>query len=173
MRRITLLLACLSAAALADAQGLQPDPYAARIEMGPESYTWQGVRNSRQSTTGFHAQTPQQTFNTPARRTAAQSGSVAAGDKASGVKPFNHVTHAPTLSPYLNLYREESRGLIPNYHTFVRPMQQQHEANQRQSSQLHQLQRQVRQTSYSTPTSGRSGPARYGDTAHYYSGWQR
>jgi hypothetical protein len=37
----------------------------------------------------------------------------------------------PTLSPYLDLFRE-NRGLLPNYHTFVRPKIEQQEFNQQQ-----------------------------------------
>ena len=58
----------------------------------------------------------------------------------------------PTVSPYLNLFRRENNPYLPNYHSFVRPLQQQHQANQlqqqalqQQSRALQQLQSQVQQ----------------------------
>jgi hypothetical protein len=37
----------------------------------------------------------------------------------------------PTVSPYLNLFREQT-GILPNYQALVRPQQLQNETNQRQ-----------------------------------------
>jgi hypothetical protein len=41
----------------------------------------------------------------------------------------------PTVSPYLNLFRE-NRGVIPNYQSLVRPQLQQQATNQYQAQQL-------------------------------------
>ena len=59
----------------------------------------------------------------------------------------------PTVSPYLNLFRNrDSNPFLPNYYTFVRPMQQQQRLNQtqeqliqQQSRAIGQLQTQVQQ----------------------------
>jgi hypothetical protein len=59
----------------------------------------------------------------------------------------------PTISPYLQLFRDRDRNpRLPNYYSFVRPMQQQYQMNQfqqqqlqRQSQQIGQLQSQVQQ----------------------------
>jgi hypothetical protein len=59
----------------------------------------------------------------------------------------------PTISPYLQLFRDRDRNpYLPNYHAFVRPMQRQYETNQFQQQQLlqqrqaiGQLQSQVQQ----------------------------
>ena len=98
------------------------------------------------------------------------------------IKPFNTVYRDPTISPYLNLYREESdtEG-APNYFAFVRPQMEQIEANRAQQGEIQQLSRQLQSRS-PTPTApqyqaadapDRSAPARYMDTAQFYGGWSR
>jgi hypothetical protein len=42
----------------------------------------------------------------------------------------------PTVSPYINLFREDLRSPLPNYYTFVRPLQQQYQINQTQQRML-------------------------------------
>lgn len=144
------------------AQRAQADPYAARVMMGPESYTWQSARGARapqaRTTPGFYGQ---QASTVPQRGPAR--------------KPFNTVVNEPTISPYMNLYREQSAVDVPNYQLFVRPQQEQHESNQRQQVAVGNLQRQIQQTSYQSPTTGRpySTAARYGDTRQYYGGLNR
>ncbi len=44
----------------------------------------------------------------------------------------------PTVSPYLNLYRQDSQG-IPTYQTLVRPQVQQQRVNQVQQTEITQL----------------------------------
>lgn len=100
-------------------------------------------------------------------------GAPTARPTAQGYKPFSGVTSSPTVSPYLNLFRDESETGAPNYFTFVRPMQDQFEANRQQINQLQQLQRQVQQTAYPAPATGVSGGARYGYTGRYFGGVQR
>jgi hypothetical protein len=98
------------------------------------------------------------------------------------IKPFNTIYRDPTVSPYLNLYREEndSEG-APNYFAFVRPELEQIEANRAQDREVQQLSRQL-QGRGKTPAApqyqsagapGRSTPARYMDTAQFYGGWSR
>jgi hypothetical protein len=107
-------------------------------------------------------------------RVAARSGVGAQSARPMGnsAKPFNMAQGGPTISPYLNLFREEDNRAAPNYYTFVRPLQDQADSVRMQQLQMQQLQRQVQQTSYSAPT-GTAGGARYGDTRHYYGGWKR
>ena len=97
------------------------------------------------------------------------------------MKPFNAVPREPTVSPYLNLYRNEgeSEG-APNYHAFVRPQLEQIEANRVQQRELQQLRGQVQRMSMGaagsayTPTRTTRGvPARYMDTAQFYRGLRR
>lgn len=96
-------------------------------------------------------------------------------------KPFQGVESVQsesTLSPYLNLDREETALDLPNYHTFVRPQAEQREANRLQQRQIQMLQRQVQNNStpFGRPqqrTSNLQGTgttARFMDTAQYYSG---
>jgi len=61
-----------------------------------------------------------------------------------GTKPFESVQRLPTLSPYHNLNLRESAQGLPNYYAFVRPMQRQQIANQKQAANLRKLQQKVR-----------------------------
>ena len=186
---------------VAVAQVNKPDPYSARIAMGPESYTWESARGaaprvaSRAPARSVPAQQTGPTIDLgtqrvldyyggvqarwalsqmPVRPTSVGQAPVQSGRVAS--KPFNTVVNSPTISPYLNLYRDEGVEGVPNYYAFVRPQQQQIQANQRQTSQLQRLERNVRQATYMAPRytpSQSAGAARYGDTGRYYSSWQR
>jgi len=56
-------------------------------------------------------------------------------------KPFADYRPAPTVSPYLNLFRSDnSLGLIDNYNTLVRPLIEQRRANRNLGGQIHRLQ---------------------------------
>jgi hypothetical protein len=97
-------------------------------------------------------------------------------------KPFETIYREPTISPYLNLEREENDAQgAPNYHTFVRPYQQQIETNRLQQRELQRLRGQLQglSTTIATPQYGQSAtPAtgtrsRYMDTAQFYGGWRR
>lgn len=90
-----------------------------------------------------------------------------------GTKPFNNATNGTTISPYLNLFREERAESIPNYYAFVRPQQQQMEQNRQQQQQTQRLQRQVQQAMYQAPATGSGTPGtghatRFGNTGGYY-----
>ncbi|MEM6799678.1 MAG: hypothetical protein AAF589_09205, partial [Planctomycetota bacterium] len=58
-------------------------------------------------------------------------------------RPFARTDSGPTVSPYLNLFRDEDDEAAPNYYAFVRPQQRQIEANRRQQAELSRLQRRV------------------------------
>ena len=54
-------------------------------------------------------------------------------------KPFLDVHPEPTVSPYMNLFRDEDRFSAPNYFAFVRPQMQQIEVNRQQQAELRRL----------------------------------
>jgi hypothetical protein len=97
-------------------------------------------------------------------------------------KPFEGVHRDPTVTPYLNLYRDENNGeSAPNYFAFVRPQFEQLDANRAQQRELQQLRGQVQSMSQSvagpryqaTGMPGTGSAARYMDTAQFYGGWRR
>lgn len=96
----------------------------------------------------------------------------------AGAKPYAEAKTDPTISPYLNLFREERQDELPNYYTFVRPYQKQIETNRSQQRNIQNLQRQVQRTAYQTPVGTGGVPAtgfhaRFGDTGQYYGGWKK
>jgi hypothetical protein len=88
-------------------------------------------------------------------------------------KPFQGASTGPTVSPYLNLFRDE-RGAtddVPSYYTYVRPQLDQQASFQQQQREIQQLQRQMQNgANYRRPGVTQ---ARYMDTAQFYGGWQR
>ncbi len=95
-------------------------------------------------------------------------------------KPFQGFESGPTVSPYLNLYRNEDDGeSAPNYYAFVRPQVEQTEANRNQQIELQKLQRQLQSTTVVTPRyrgavpSTTGAAARFMDTAQFFGGWPR
>jgi hypothetical protein len=56
-------------------------------------------------------------------------------------KPFKHIQQRPTVSPYLNLVRDDS-GAAANYQTLVRPQMEQIDYNRQQENRLDHLNRQ-------------------------------
>jgi hypothetical protein len=96
-------------------------------------------------------------------------------------KPFTSATNRPPISPYLNLFRDESDSeSAPNYFAFVLPQLEQQEADARQQRELQQLERQFQGGSPAAvgPQYGAAGSevrgaaARFMDTAQFYSNWQ-
>jgi hypothetical protein len=97
-------------------------------------------------------------------------------------KPFNVVYQEPTVSPYMNLYRDEGDDEgAPNYFAFVRPQMDQIEANRLQQREIQKLRGQVQgvmlpaggPSNQATSTGRTSVQARYMDTAQFYGGWRR
>jgi hypothetical protein len=97
-------------------------------------------------------------------------------------KAFQAMQTAPTVSPYLNLYRQENDAEgAPNYFAFVRPQVEQLEANREQQLEIQRLQRQVQTASPTAAAPQSRGgtmaetgtAARFMDTAQFYSAWQR
>lgn len=92
-------------------------------------------------------------------------------------RPFEHTTTRPTVSAYMNLFREEFEEDSPNYHAFVRPRLEQQQALKRQQVQLDRLERQNRRPAPSAPrvssAAAAGGASRYGDTGQFYNTWVR
>jgi hypothetical protein len=65
---------------------------------------------------------------------------------ASNAQVRRYEPNRPTVSPYLNLFRNDfNNGPLPNYQALVRPLQQQHETNQVQQRLLLQQNQALRQ----------------------------
>jgi hypothetical protein len=59
-------------------------------------------------------------------------------------KPFSSYSPAPTVSPYLNLFRQDLSGNSDfNYQTLVKPMLQQQQFNQQSQRQAYEMARRV------------------------------
>ena len=116
------------------------------------------------------------------RRTPIRSAPAPPLPRPRQVKPFQTIHHDPTVSPYLNLYRnEEDNEAAPNYFAFVRPQIDQLEENRMQQRAIQHLRGQVQAVSstiatpaYQSPgLPGTGTPARYMDTAQFYGGWRK
>lgn len=97
----------------------------------------------------------------------------------SGNKPFRHIQHPPTLSPYLGLDAFPETGTsLPNYHMFVQPQFRQREANEAQARELRRLQQQLRVATArgvvsKNPTGGMpttGGSSQFMNVGNYYPG---
>ncbi|MEX2093150.1 MAG: hypothetical protein WD971_10760, partial [Pirellulales bacterium] len=148
------------------------------LVLGPNEANAQGtaVTNQTRQTLGFYGgRSAINTLSEMPRRSAIQPAST--GQLQHNGKPFQTAASGPTISPYLNLFRDErgSAEAVPSYYTFVRPQLEQQAAFQQQQRESQQLKRQ-----------GQAGPqyrqavmpgagtqARYMDTAQFYGGWQR
>jgi hypothetical protein len=91
-----------------------------------------------------------------ATRPSSLGGSRVATGGGGGAKPFSQVGSSPTVSPYLNLFREDFDGGGDfNYQTLVRPQFQQLATNQqfqRQNNELAQrVQTYAARSDYSNP----------------------
>ena len=101
---------------------------------------------------------------------------------SGGSKPFSGFTPDPTVSPYLNLFREDLEGGGDlNYNTLVRPMLQQQQVNQQVQRQAVEFQRKLQgiaaQSDFNPqgakdiyPTGHQTAFRYFG---HYYPGMQR
>jgi hypothetical protein len=96
-------------------------------------------------------------------------------------KPFQDQTERPTLSPYLNLLRDDraSQG-IPNYQMFVQPQLEERAAAQRKQIQSERTQRRGQAVAASPVgqsaepvQAGTSTAAHFMDTAQFYGAWRR
>lgn len=103
----------------------------------------------------------------PVRRVAAPQA------KLPPLKPFSQEYSQPTLSPYLNMFREEQTEGLPNYHAMVRPQLQRRQIFQNQNMKLNDLNRQIQATEVRT-TNALGGSrvsgykTRYNNLGSYY-----
>ncbi|MEX2171955.1 MAG: hypothetical protein WD851_21725 [Pirellulales bacterium] len=68
------------------------------------------------------------------------AASFGGGSSAPASKPFSGASTRPTVSPYLNLFREDLEGFSDfNYQTLVRPQLQQQEINQNLQRQQQEI----------------------------------
>jgi hypothetical protein len=115
------------------------------------------------------------TLNEMPRRTPIQPATY--GPLSHNGKPFQAASTGPTISPYLNLFRDESENgeSLPSYFSLVRPQMEQQAANQQQQREIANLQRQVQggAQARAASTPGAGVPSRFMDTAQFYGGWQR
>lgn len=105
-------------AAIASGLVLTSDAFAQRVPIPPRA----------PAATQSPRMQPTQTWNTPRKPS----------------KPFTNLYRTPTISPYLNLTRDDNDpGGLPNYFALVRPQLQQQEVNMRQQHSLDRLNREV------------------------------
>ena len=103
-----------------------------------------------------------------------QSASFGVGNADPRSKPFSSVSRAPTVSPYLNLFREDFEGSSDlNYQTLVRPQLQQRAMNQRFRMQQQALNQQVNamaaRNAYNTTGNPEAMPTGHSAVFQYHS----
>jgi hypothetical protein len=131
----------------------------------------QVTSQTRKALDFYGGQSARSTLSEMPRRTPIQPATT--GQLQHGGKPFQSASSGPTISPYLNLFRDEREGseAIPSYFSLVRPQMEQQAANQQQQREIAQLQQQLQSGPQYRGASG--ARARYMDTAQFYGGWQR
>jgi len=133
------------------------------------------AQNQTQQVLNFYGgRSAARTLSQMPRRSAIQPAS--AGQIQHNGKPFHGTSTGPTVSPYLNLFREEQGATdpVPSYYTFVRPQLEQQASYQQQQREIELLQRQVQGgAATGRPITGGGTQARYFDTAQFYGGWKR
>jgi thiamine biosynthesis lipoprotein ApbE len=132
------------------------------------------TNQTRQALNFYGGRSAINTLSQMPRRTPIRPAS--SGQLQHNGKPFQAVTSGPTVSPYLNLFRNEQteNEVVPSYFSFVRPQMEQQATYQQQQQELQRLQRQVQSNGAGrTVVPGAGTQARYFDTAQFYGGWQR
>jgi hypothetical protein len=133
------------------------------------------VTNQTQQALNFYGgYSARATLNQMPRRTPIQPAAV--GQMTHSGKPFQGVTTTTTVSPYLNLFRDDNRDTesIPSYFAFVRPQLEQQDMLAKQQRELDRLGRQLqRRPTSAAAYQSTGGPARYMDTAQFYGGWRK
>jgi hypothetical protein len=157
---------------------VRPNPFAKPIPYTPPANMPRQVRNVLDRYPGATSQYVLSQLNerpssgVPVSATATTTGYPSVRSQA---KPFQS-GYSPqgTISPYMNLFRDEDATELPNYYMFVRPQMEQQSINRNQQAELSRLHRQV-QTVGTTRTTGFSGSAtptghgtRFLNTAQYY-----
>jgi hypothetical protein len=141
------------------------------------------IPNQTRQALGFYGgQSALATLNSLPRNTIYQPAQFGSSQSSQNLsKPFQNAADRPTMSPYLNLFRDDkgSQG-IPNYYAFVQPQLEQQSAGERQQIQSERRERQNRSArsapapqSGGTPQAGFSTSAHFMDTAQFYGAWRR
>jgi hypothetical protein len=141
------------------------------------------IPNQTRQALGFYGgQSALATLNSLPRNTTYQPAQVASSQPSQHpTKPFQNAANRPTMSPYLNLFRDDkgSQG-IPNYYAYVQPQLEQQAAGERQQIQSERRERQNRSApsaptaqSGAVPQAGFSTSAHFMDTAQFYGAWRR
>jgi hypothetical protein len=130
------------------------------------------TNQTRQALNFYGGHSAINTLSSMPRRSAIQPS--ASGQLQHNGKPFQATSSGPTVSPYLNLFRDErnTTEVVPSYYTFVKPQLEQQASFQQQQREIQQLQRQM-QGGAQTTVPGAGTQARYFDTAQFYGGWKR
>ena len=117
------------------------------------------TNQTRQVLAYYRNQSAIQTLNQMPQRTAIQPATV--GQLQHNGKPFEGTSGGQTISPYLNLFRDDrnSSEAVPAYYTFVRPQLEQQATFQQQQREIQQLQRKS-QFGPQRPPQPRPAPAR-------------
>jgi hypothetical protein len=102
--------------------------------------------------------------NAQPRRPAASFNSFGGG-LTSGNKPFASRSSSPTISPYMNLFRDDITGDSDNYNTLVRPQLQQQQVNRSMQVQTQAIDRHV-QSLAAKPAFNPQGSASQSPTGH-------
>jgi len=95
------------------------------------------------------------------------------GGGLAGSKPFSNYSAAPTVSPYLNLFREDLDGQSDlNYQTLVQPQLRQQAVNERQQREAFDLSRRLQaiaaQSDYNPAGSTSQPPTGHNTVFMYY-----
>jgi hypothetical protein len=118
------------------------------------------LRNA-QARVGYVGQT------TPGTSGAARSSSISSLAPGRSAKPFNSVSSSPTVSPYMNLFREDLDGNSDlNYQTLVRPQFQQMQQNQQFERQNMELNYKVQSISAQSAFQNPAGSENVYPTGH-------
>lgn len=150
-----------------------PNPYGYAGYAQPQRELPQGVQNLLDF---YQSGTSQRTLSQMASRPASGRTTTTYAGVQQARKPFQGVSAAPTVSPYLNLFRDEQGSELPNYYTFVRPQLQQQATNRAQQAELMRLRRQVQTmplgnqatAMQNAPVSATGHGTRYLNTSHFY-----
>jgi len=133
------------------------------------------TNQTRQALEFYGGRSAIRTLNEMPRRTAIHPSSTS--QISFNGKPFQSASSGPTISPYLNLFRDENERAesVPGYYSFVRPQLEQQATTEQQQREIQNLQRQLQasQRLQTTSVPGAGVQSRFMDTAQFYGGWQR
>lgn len=105
--------------------------------------------------------------STPGTSGALRPSSVSSLAPGRSAKPFNSVSSSPTVSPYMNLFREDLDGNSDlNYQTLVRPQFQQMQQNQQFERQNMELNYKVQSISAQSAFQNPAGSENIYPTGH-------